>query len=67
VPMDIHMTNISKILGFTTSSTNSMANAIKVTRAFRALDTNDPVKWDFALSRLGIHPDLNYKELIELF
>ena len=67
VPMDIHMTNISKILGFTTSSTNSMSNALKVTRAFRALDTDDPVKWDFALSRLGIHPDLNYKELIDLF
>lgn len=65
VPMDIHMTNICKILGFTKSSTNSMSNALKVTRAFQVLDAEDPVKWDFALSRLGIHPDLNYKELFD--
>lgn len=67
IPLDIHMTNISKILGFTTSSTNSMSNALKITGKFRELNPEDPVKWDFALSRLGIHPDLDYEELIRLF
>lgn len=66
VPLDIHMMSICKILGFTESSSNSRANALKITKAFRELDSSDPVKWDFALSRLGIHPDLSYQELIDL-
>lgn len=66
VPLDIHMMSICKILGFTNSSANSRSNAIKITKAFAELDKSDPVKWDFALSRLGIHPELSYQELIDL-
>ena len=64
IPLDIHMLNISKILGFTTSKSNSMSNALKITSQFKNLSPEDPTKWDFCLSRLGIHPDLDYKELI---
>lgn len=67
IPLDIHMMSISKILGFTTSSANSMSNVLKITAEFRKLNPDDPVKWDFSLSRLGIHPDLDYEELINLF
>ncbi len=67
IPLDIHMTNISKILGFTKTSVNSVKNALTITGEFKKLSPEDPVKWDFALSRLGIHPDLDYKELINLF
>ncbi|OQY37680.1 MAG: TIGR02757 family protein [Spirochaetaceae bacterium 4572_7] len=67
IPLDTHIMRISNILGFTSSKTNSMANTLKITAAFRALEPDDPVKWDFSLSRLGIHPDLNYDELIGLF
>ncbi|MBN2617398.1 MAG: TIGR02757 family protein [Spirochaetales bacterium] len=67
IPLDIHMMSISKILGFTKSSANSRNNVVKITDRFRSLNPDDPVKWDFSLSRLGIHPDLNYKELIDLF
>lgn len=67
LPLDTHMMNISHILGFTNSKANSMSNALKITNEFKRIKSNDPVKWDFALSRLGIHPDLNYDELISLF
>ena len=67
IPLDTHMMSISHILGFTKSKSNSMANALKITEAFRSINPKDPVKWDFSLSRLGIHPDLNYDELIGLF
>ncbi|WP_187759685.1 TIGR02757 family protein [Thiospirochaeta perfilievii] len=67
IPLDIHMMSISMILGFTKSKSNSMSNALKITQEFRKLNPKDPVKWDFSLSRLGIHPDLNYNELISLF
>ncbi|MGL1893921.1 MAG: TIGR02757 family protein [Spirochaetaceae bacterium] len=66
IPLDIHMTNISKILGFTKSASNSMSNVLKITKEFANLNPDDPVKWDFALSRLGIHPDLDYEELVDL-
>lgn len=67
IPLDTHMMNISHILGFTKSSTNSMTNALKITKAFYKIYPKDPVKWDFSLSRLGIHPDLSYDELFNLF
>lgn len=67
IPLDTHIMNISHILGLTKSKSNSMSNALKITREFRNLNSSDPIKWDFALSRLGIHPDLSYKELIDLF
>lgn len=67
IPLDTHMMNISHILGFTKSSTNSMVNALKITKEFCDINPNDPVKWDFSLSRLGIHPDLSYDELLNLF
>lgn len=67
IPLDTHMMNISHILGFTKSNANSMNNALKITGEFSKVFPEDPVKWDFALSRLGIHPDLNYDELIQLF
>lgn len=67
LPLDTHMMNISHILGFTNSKANSMSNALKITNEFKRIESDDPVKWDFALSRLGIHPDLSYDELISLF
>lgn len=67
LPLDTHMMNISHILGFTNSKANSMSNALKITNEFKKIKPADPVKWDFALSRLGIHPDLSYDELISLF
>lgn len=67
IPLDTHIMNISHILGFTKSKSNSMSNALKITGEFRKIYFEDPVKWDFALSRLGIHPDLSYEELFNLF
>jgi uncharacterized protein (TIGR02757 family) len=67
IPLDTHIMNISHILGLTSSRSNSMKNALIITNGFKNMCAYDPIKWDFSLSRLGIHPDLNYDELIKLF
>ncbi len=54
VPVDVHMGRLCKILGFYDRKTVSLAAAIEITDSFREIEPTDPVKYDFALSRIGI-------------
>jgi uncharacterized protein (TIGR02757 family) len=54
VPMDVHMSRISRVLGFHGRKNISIKTAIKVTESFAEIEPDDPVKYDFALSRIGI-------------
>lgn len=54
VPLDTHLARISRRLGLTTRTDATMKTAIEVTRALKRFDPIDPVKYDFALCRLGI-------------
>jgi uncharacterized protein (TIGR02757 family) len=54
VPLDTHVSRISRNLGLTRRRTVDWRMASEVTDALRALDARDPVRYDFALSRLGI-------------
>jgi len=54
VPMDVHMGRLCRILGLHDDKTISLSTALKVTAAFTQINPEDPVKYDFALSRLGI-------------
>jgi uncharacterized protein (TIGR02757 family) len=53
-PLDVHMARISRALGWTRRRSPSWAMAVEVTEAMRQLDPDDPTRYDFALSRLGI-------------
>ena len=57
IPLDTHMLRIAKQLGLTARSTANRACALEVTYAFRSILPGDPVKYDFALTRLGIRDD----------
>ncbi|MCX5644540.1 MAG: DUF2400 family protein [Phycisphaerae bacterium] len=57
VPMDVHMGRLCRILGFHNDKTISLSTALKVTRAFAQIVPGAPVKYDFALSRIGILED----------
>jgi uncharacterized protein (TIGR02757 family) len=57
VPMDVHMSRLCRILGLHDDKTISQSTALKVTRAFAEIEPSDPVKYDFALSRIGILED----------
>lgn len=54
VPMDTHMHYICQRLGFTQRKTADLRAAREATTAFRRVCPDDPVRYDFALTRLGI-------------
>ncbi len=59
-PVDTHLLRICQELGITRRKQADRKTAIEITKYFRTLDPDDPVKYDFSLTRLGIHPDLSY-------
>lgn len=54
IPLDTHIFRIGRHLGFTSRKTPGFRAAIDITRSLARFDPEDPVKYDFALSRLGI-------------
>lgn len=54
VPIDVHMGRLCRFLGFHNKNTISLKTAIEITKHFIEIEPNDPVKYDFALSRIGI-------------
>ena len=54
VPIDVHMARLCRILGLHNDKTTSLRTAVRITSAFAELEPGDPVKYDFALSRIGI-------------
>ncbi len=66
VPLDVHMHRICARLGLTDRKHPDANTAIEVTRAFRAFAPVDPVRYDFALTRLGIRRDADPEEFLAL-
>jgi uncharacterized protein (TIGR02757 family) len=54
VPTDTHLHRVSRRLGLTRRKTADWKTAVEITRKLARLDPEDPVKYDFALCRLGI-------------
>lgn len=54
IPMDVHIFRISRLIGLIRGSTPNWKAAVRLTQALRMIDPEDPVRFDFALSRLGI-------------
>lgn len=63
VPLDVHMHRISGLLGLTDKKQANLKSAMEITRAFAQIRPDDPVKYDFALTRLGIRKDSDVREL----
>ncbi|MGA2547902.1 MAG: TIGR02757 family protein [Rectinemataceae bacterium] len=57
VPLDLHMVRVcNERLRFISSPYSNLRNALEATVAFRLYAPDDPVKYDFALTRPGIDP-----------
>ncbi len=54
VPVDVHMYRISSALGFTSRKAADGRTAREITEGFGRINPKDPVKYDFALTRMGI-------------
>jgi uncharacterized protein (TIGR02757 family) len=65
VPLDVHMHRIAQVLGLTNRKQADLEAALQVTAAFRQVAPDDPVKYDFALTRLGIRTDTDRDGFLE--
>jgi uncharacterized protein (TIGR02757 family) len=64
VPLDTHMFRTARALGITGRKQADLRAALEVTEAFRAISPQDPVKYDFALTRLGIRDGVDIREVL---
>ncbi len=53
MPLDTHTFNVSKKLGLLSRITYDLQAAIELTETLRSFDKDDPLKYDFALYRIG--------------
>ena len=65
VPLDTHMHRVCLALGFTERKQPDLRTALEITVAFRRFAPEDPVRYDFALTRLGIRRDCSLVGFIE--
>jgi uncharacterized protein (TIGR02757 family) len=56
VPLDTHMFRIARGLGLTQRGQADLKCALEITAGFRELRPDDPVRYDFSLTRLGLNP-----------
>jgi uncharacterized protein (TIGR02757 family) len=65
VPLDTHMHRICLEMGMTSRKQADLKTALEVTEAFRTFAPEDPVRYDFALTRTGIRNDVDLAEIME--
>ena len=53
-PLDVHSGNVARKLGILTRKQNDAKALLELDTGLRAMDSNDPVKYDFALFGLGV-------------
>ncbi|NIO16785.1 MAG: TIGR02757 family protein [Deltaproteobacteria bacterium] len=54
IPLDTHVARLSGLFGFTRKKIRNLSMALEITEFLRRFDPHDPVKYDFALTRIGI-------------
>lgn len=54
VPLDVHMHRVGMMLGFTERKQADILTAMEITEGFARICPEDPVKYDFVLTRPGI-------------
>jgi uncharacterized protein (TIGR02757 family) len=65
VPLDVHMFRIAAAMGLTHRRQADMATALAVTEGFRQWSPDDPVRYDFALTRFGIRHGVSGNAALE--
>lgn len=53
IPLDTHTFNVSKRLGLLDRKSYDLQSAIELTKALKRFDESDPLKYDFAIYRIG--------------
>lgn len=66
IPLDTHMFHFGRNYGFTSRKSADLTAALEITEAFREICPEDPVKFDFSITRFGIRHELNWSDLNRL-
>ncbi|OCL85651.1 TIGR02757 family protein [Arcobacter porcinus] len=53
LPLDTHTFKVSQKLGLLKNKTYNLKSALEITEKLKKFDKNDPIKYDFAIYRLG--------------
>jgi uncharacterized protein (TIGR02757 family) len=64
VPLDTHMFRTGVALGFTARRQADLKAALEITAGFRDIAPDDPVRYDFSLTRLGIRGELTLEDFL---
>jgi uncharacterized protein (TIGR02757 family) len=64
MPLDTHIYRICRTLGMTRRKSPDLRTALEITAAFRTIAPHDPIRYDFAISRLGIRKDASLDEFL---
>ncbi len=62
IPLDVHMHRFCRNLACTERKQADMRTALDITDCFREINPEDPVRYDFSLTRLGIRSDLDFRD-----
>lgn len=54
IPLDVHVSNVSRKMGLLTRTTNDFKAVLELTSKLREYDANDPIKYDFAMFGVGV-------------
>ncbi|MBD3175746.1 MAG: TIGR02757 family protein [Armatimonadia bacterium] len=65
MPVDTHMFHTARAMGLTQRKTADLKAALEITEAFRRFRPDDPVRYDFALTRLGIRDELTPDQFLD--
>jgi uncharacterized protein (TIGR02757 family) len=65
VPLDTHMYQVGRALGFTSRRSADLRTALEITEGFRRIVPRDPVRYDFALTRLGIRNEASLEDFLQ--
>jgi len=63
IPLDTHMFGVARMLGFTDKRASSLRVAIEISNKFREIRPDDPIRYDFSLTRPGIRNEPMFQEL----
>jgi len=61
MPIDTHIHQISLAIGLTNRKIANLETAIEITNKFKKISSEDPVRYDFCLARLGINRSTSVK------
>lgn len=67
IPLDVHMHRMAGFLGLCARKSADIRSVREITAAFRKFSPEDPVRYDFALTRAGIRENMEPVEFLSEF